>query len=36
MTYVAGTVEWYFVGGGVGALLSRFWAGLKTDDEDWD
>jgi hypothetical protein len=38
VTYVAGTVEWYFVGGGVGALLSRFWSGLKTDDEeeDWD
>jgi hypothetical protein len=36
ITYVAGTVEWYFVGGGVGALLSRFWAGLKTDDEEWD
>jgi len=36
VTYVAGTVEWYFVGGGVGALLSRFWSGLKTDDEeDW-
>jgi hypothetical protein len=36
VTYVVGTVEWYFVGGGVGALLSRFWAGLKTEDEDWD
>ena len=36
ITYVAGTVEWYLVGGGVGALLSRFWTGLKTDDEeDW-
>jgi hypothetical protein len=36
ITYIAGTAEWYFVGGGVGALLSRFWAGLKTEDEDWD
>jgi hypothetical protein len=37
ITYIVGTVEWYFVGGGVGALLSRFWAGLKTEDEeDWD
>jgi hypothetical protein len=36
ITYIVGTVEWYFVGGGVGALLSRFWAGLKTEDEeDW-
>ena len=35
VTYVFGTVEWYFVGGGVGALLSRFWTGLKTEDEDW-
>jgi len=35
VTYVVGTVEWYFVGGGVGALLSRFWSGLKTEDEDW-
>jgi hypothetical protein len=36
VTYVVGTAEWYFVGGGVGALLSRFWEGLKTEDEeDW-
>ena len=38
ITYAAGTVEWYFVGGGVGALLQRFWSGLKTDDDndlDW-
>ena len=36
ITFVVGTVEWYFVGGGVGALLSRFWSGLKTEDEDWE
>ena len=36
ITYVVGTLEWYFVGGGVGALLARFWEGLKTEDEeDW-
>jgi len=35
ITYVVGAVEWYFVGGGVGALLSRFWTGLKSEDEDW-
>ena len=38
ITYVAGTVEWYLLGGGVGALLQRFWTGLKTDDDedqDW-
>ena len=34
ITYVAGSVQWYFVGGGIGALLERFWAGLKTSDED--
>ncbi len=38
ITYAAGTLEWYFLGGGVGALLQRFWTGLKTDDDedqDW-
>jgi hypothetical protein len=35
ITFVAGTVEWYFVGGGLGALLSRFWNALRTDDEDF-
>jgi len=38
VTYVVGSVEWYFVGGGIGALLQRFWTGLKTDDDedqDW-
>jgi hypothetical protein len=36
ITYAAGTLEWYFVGGGAGALLSRFWDGLRTDDEEDD
>ena len=38
ITFAAGTFEWYFLGGGVGALLQRFWTGLKTDDDedqDW-
>lgn len=34
ITIAVGTVQWYFVGGGVGALLSRFWSGLKTDDDE--
>jgi hypothetical protein len=36
--YIIGTLQWYFVGGGVGAVLERFWSGLKTGDEpdeDW-
>lgn len=36
ITLVVGTVEWYFLGGGVGALLQRFWTGLKTRDDDED
>ena len=37
VVYVAGTLQWYFVAGGIGALLSRFWESLKTgdDDEEW-
>lgn len=37
ITLVAGSVQWYFLGGAVGALLERIWAGLKTedDDEEW-
>ncbi len=31
--YVMGTVQWYFVIGGIGALLQRFWEGLKTGEE---
>jgi hypothetical protein len=36
--YTVGTVQWFFVGGGVGAVLERFFEGLKTpdpEDEDW-
>ena len=38
VTVVVGTVQWFFVGGGIGLLLERFWSGLKTGedpDEDW-
>ena len=37
--YVIGTVQWFLVGGGVGAVLERFFEGLKTpdpEDEFWD
>ena len=34
ITYVAGTLQWFLVGGGIGALLERLWAGLKTEDEE--
>lgn len=33
ISYVMGTVQWYFVGGGIGAVLERFWEGLKTGEE---
>ena len=38
ITYLAGTLQWFFVGGGVGALLERFFEGLKTpepEDDEW-
>jgi hypothetical protein len=38
ITYIIGTLQWFFVGGGVGALLERFFEGLKTpepEDEEW-
>ncbi|HEX5000777.1 MAG TPA: hypothetical protein VFY29_21310 [Terriglobia bacterium] len=34
ITYIAGTIQWYLIGGAAGAVLERFWAGLKTDDDD--
>jgi len=35
ITYVLGTIQWFFLGGGIGALVEKFWSGLKTpDDED--
>jgi hypothetical protein len=38
LTYVIGTLQWFLVGGAVGAILERFFEGLKTPDpdEDWD
>ena len=39
LTYIIGTVQWFFVGGAIGALLERFFEGLKTPEpepEDWD
>ena len=38
ITYTVGTLQWFLVGGGIGALLERFFEGLKTpdpEDEDW-
>jgi hypothetical protein len=34
ITYVVGTLQWFLVGGAIGALLERLWAGLKRDDEE--
>jgi hypothetical protein len=39
ITYVIGTLQWFLVGGGVGALLERFFEGLRTPDpeeQEWD
>ena len=33
ITYLVGTLQWYFLVGGIGALLERFWSGLKTGEE---
>jgi hypothetical protein len=38
ITYVVGTLQWFLVGGAIGAILERFWSGLKTadeEDEEW-
>ena len=38
ITYAVGTIQWFLVGGGIGALLERFFEGLKTpdpEDEEW-
>jgi hypothetical protein len=34
ITYVIGTIQWFLLGGAVGAILEKFWAGLKTPDEE--
>jgi hypothetical protein len=37
MTYIVGTLQWYYLGGGIGAVLEKIWGGLKTgeDGEEW-
>ena len=38
ITYVVGSIQWFLIGGGIGALLEKFWSGLKTrddEDEEW-
>jgi hypothetical protein len=39
LTLLIGTVQWFFVGGGIGALLERFFQGLRTpdpEDQNWE
>src|SRR5579871_4161426 len=38
LTFVIGTIQWYFLGGAIGVLLEKFWTGFKSaqgEDEDW-
>lgn len=37
IVFTAGTLQWYYIGGGIGAVLQKFWEGLKTgdDEEEW-
>jgi hypothetical protein len=38
ITYLVGSLQWFLIGGGIGALLEKFWSGLKTgedEDEEW-
>jgi hypothetical protein len=38
ISYVVGSLQWFLIGGGIGALLEKFWSGLKTgddEDEEW-
>ena len=36
ISYVVGTLQWFFVGGGLGALMERFFEGLKTPEPEED
>jgi hypothetical protein len=39
ITLIVGTLQWFFIGGGIGALLERFFEGLRTpdpDDQEWE
>ena len=36
--YAVGTLQWFLVGGALGAILEKFWEGLKTpepEDDQW-
>jgi hypothetical protein len=38
ISYVVGSLQWFLIGGGIGALLEKFWSGLRTgddEDEEW-
>jgi hypothetical protein len=38
LSYIVGSLQWFLIGGGIGALLEKFWSGLKTgedEDEEW-
>jgi len=38
ITYLVGTLQWFFLGGAIGAVLERFFEGLKTpdpEDDEW-
>ncbi len=34
ITYLIGTVQWFLVGGGLGAVVEKVWTGLKAGDEE--
>lgn len=39
LTVIVGTLQWFFIGGGIGALLERFFQGIRTpdpEDQEWD
>ena len=36
IVFLAGTAQWYWVGGDLAAALERIWEGLKTQDDDLD
>jgi hypothetical protein len=38
ITYIVGTIQWFLLGGAIGALFEKFFEGLKTpdpEDEEW-
>ena len=39
ITLIVGTLQWFFIGGAVGAVLERFFEGLRTpdpEDQEWE